>query len=584
MTSVCLPSATNLLTMSNMLSRLSPPALVIALGCLFAWWIQTDGGRVDVSDVRFTGANGNVMSALLYRPREATPDNPAPGVLAVHGYINSRETQSGFAIEFARRGMVVLALDQTGHGYSDPPAFAYGFGGPDGLAYLRSLPFVDKTRIGLEGHSMGGWTVQMAAASDPDGYRSMVLEGSSTGTFGAPEGTPVSPRNLLVVFSLFDEFSALMWETPVPANVVDSPKLQRVFGTDETIAPGRVYGDFSTGTARKLLMPPVTHPGDHVSTAAIGAAVDWFEQTLGVEGNVEGQRWYWKELATLVALLGLAWLVFPLLDRAISLAGISGSPRMLDTSGRWWPNALIAALVPVLTFFPLQAVANLLVPPTPVFAQQITSGVMLWALGNGALSLAGFWLWYRRRAVSLADLGALADRGYLIRVLWAGLIVVGALLLVVAAAEFLLNVDFRFWVVALKAPSAVQVGLFIVYLPFFLAFFAVLSLTLHSQLRLGLPPRRAMLVNGSVLSGGFVLLLLIQYIPLLLGGTLTIASQPLLTIVAFQFVPVLFFAGAVSTWAFEKTGSIYPGALVNALVITWYLVAGTATQAVPFWL
>ncbi|WP_201721683.1 hypothetical protein [Caulobacter sp. B11] len=29
-------------------------------------------------------------------------------MLAVHGYINSRETQSPFAIEFARRGYVVL--------------------------------------------------------------------------------------------------------------------------------------------------------------------------------------------------------------------------------------------------------------------------------------------------------------------------------------------------------------------------------------------------------------------------------------------------------------------------------------------
>ena len=55
-------------------------------------------------------------------------------------YINTRETQSGFAIEFARRGYVVVELDQTGHGMSDPPVFANGFGGRDGLRYLRSCP------------------------------------------------------------------------------------------------------------------------------------------------------------------------------------------------------------------------------------------------------------------------------------------------------------------------------------------------------------------------------------------------------------------------------------------------------------
>src|ERR1700694_3877928 len=141
---------------------------------------QTSGG-IRIQDVRFKGAKGNTMSALLYIPPNATAQTPAPGVLAVHGYINSRETQDGFAIEFARRGYVVLALDQTGHGYSDPAAFANGFGGPDGLAHLGSLDIVDKNNIGLEGHSMGGRGILAAAAAMPDDYKSMVLEGSSTG-------------------------------------------------------------------------------------------------------------------------------------------------------------------------------------------------------------------------------------------------------------------------------------------------------------------------------------------------------------------------------------------------------------------
>ena len=88
-----------------------------------------------------------MMSGLLYIPssvyskddKGATKIVPAPGIVAIHGYINSRETQDGFAIEYARRGYVVLASDQTGHGYSDGPAFANGFGGPDALAYLRTL-------------------------------------------------------------------------------------------------------------------------------------------------------------------------------------------------------------------------------------------------------------------------------------------------------------------------------------------------------------------------------------------------------------------------------------------------------------
>ncbi|MBV9457407.1 MAG: alpha/beta hydrolase, partial [Bradyrhizobium sp.] len=110
-------------------------AILILVGSLLAYFTQTSGG-IQIRDIRFAGAKGNTMSALLYVPPNATAQTPAPGILAVHGYINSRETQDGFVIEFARRGYVVLALDQTGHGYSDPPSFANGFGGPDGLAYL----------------------------------------------------------------------------------------------------------------------------------------------------------------------------------------------------------------------------------------------------------------------------------------------------------------------------------------------------------------------------------------------------------------------------------------------------------------
>jgi hypothetical protein len=80
-----------------------------------------------------------------------------------------------------------------------------------------------------------------------------------------------------------------------------------------------------------------------------------------------------------------------------------------------------------------------------------------------------------------------------------------------------------------------------------------------------------------------VILLIIQYLPLLSGGTLAIASQPLLSIVAFQFVPLLFMVGVVSTYCFERTGNIYTGAFINGIFITWYMVAGTATQVVPFW-
>jgi len=155
--------------------------LLVLGGSLLAYCIQTGRGSIAARDTRFMGTDGIMMSGLLYIPQGVTSKNPAPGILAIHGYINSRETQDVLAIEFSRRGYVVLALDQTGHGFSDPPAFANGFGGPDGLRYLHSLDFVDPNNIGIEGHSMGGYATVCAAAKYPDYYKSTVILGSAPG-------------------------------------------------------------------------------------------------------------------------------------------------------------------------------------------------------------------------------------------------------------------------------------------------------------------------------------------------------------------------------------------------------------------
>jgi hypothetical protein len=442
---------------------------------------------------------------------------------------------------------------------------------------------------------MGGWAIQMAAASTPDDYTSMVLAGSSTGTFGAPAGTPDQPRNLLLVFSLFDEFSELMWGTGVPADIVTTDKLKSLFDTDEAVAIGEIYGDLHAGTARKLLMPAVTHPGDHLSRETIGAAIEWFDLTLDHISTIEptDQVWFWKELGTLLALVGAVLLIFPITDWLLSLtlfnSVISSQPPMVDQSLlRLRVNQALSAIIPVLTFFPLQTVANILLPANAFLPQQITNGVLLWAWGTGFITLLMFYFWRRKQGRNMADLGMPLERGVIKNAAAIALLCMGALYTTLLVADFFLNVDFRFWVVALKLLSPDQFGMFLIYLLPFTAYFLVLSislhnLSLHNQLRVKSGIGTAMWMNGLTLSGGFVILLIIQYLPLLSGGTLAIASQPLLSIVAFQFVPLLFMVGVVSTYCFERTGNIYTGAFINGIFITWYMVAGTATQVVPFW-
>lgn len=529
-----------------------------------------------VRDIQFTGTNGTVMSALLYIPKNATATTPAPGILAVHGYINSRETQDGFAIEFARRGYVVLSLDQTGHGYSEGTAFSNGFGGPDGLRHLRSLPMVDTRQIGLEGHSMGGWTVLAAAAAMPEGYASMVLEGSSTGAPFAQEGSPTWPRNVAIVFSRFDEFSNLMWNVARAKDVATSNKLRLMFGTRAPITENRLYGDILAGTARKLYQPATTHPGNHISTTAIGNAIEWFAATLvgGTPRPASDQIWYWKEVGTGIGLVGFVMIMLGAFDALIrlpafaSLVGVS-KPASTVRDGAWWKCFALNTGLPALLFFPTFIAAYLLLPASPWLPQAVTTQITLWALTSAALSLLiGRFMrrpdgthqsdWFKSILLAVASVAA----GY--AALW--------------LVDKLFGTDFRLWVVAVKLPSVSQWMIAAIYVVPLTFAFLVTNRSLASATIRCDTPRLRYIAAIFTLTTGFILMLAIIYGVLFMTGSLITAFDPLSTVIAIQFVPVLIAVAIIAIFTWQRTGSYRPGGLMSGILVTLYAVAGTATQ------
>lgn len=557
--------------------------LLVLGGGLLASRIQTAGGIV-VRDVAVPGADGVTLRALLYVPKTATAATPAPGILAVHGYINSRETQDGFAIEFARRGYVVLALDQTGHGASGGAAFSQGFGGPAGLAYLRSLPTVDRANIGLEGHSMGGWTVLAAAAVMPDAYRAVVLEGSSTGKPFAAEGTPVWPRNLALVYSRYDEFAPFMWGTAKAADVGGGDKLKTVFGTPGPVLAGQLYGDIGRGTARVLYQPATTHPGDHISPDAIGRAADWFARTLkgGTPRPASDQIWMWKELGTALALVGFVTLMLGTFELLLGLPFFAGlrhegvaTATSRTTAWRW--NALATALIPAVTYLPLFLIGALILPPNPLMPQGITNQLLVWALVNGAITLL----------LGLAFKGAKAR----FDTRWGGSVAIAAISVGVGYAALLLserlfNTDFRLWVIGVRPLTADQFRSFLVYVLPFTAFFLVSLRALLARV----PVQGDGFVTGYgwakwAMGGGFALFLILVYGVLFATGALPLNALPqgagaLASIIAIQIWPLLSVVGVIALYTWRRTNSYVPGAVLCGLAVTWFIVAGTATQIV----
>ena len=199
-------------------------ALVLAIFGLMmiAHGIQTDHGSVTVSEGGIE-TNLGELTYKLYVPDNATEENPAPGVLLLHGYQNDHETCAAYAIELARRGVVVMALDEYGHGSSSVGLVNRGYvnhrvkvnfgedseeegtfveiggtkryrllmnfsnlsffdehytadsegntiadsscGGVAAYAVLADMDIVDEGRLALSGHSMGTWSSWSVAAA-----------------------------------------------------------------------------------------------------------------------------------------------------------------------------------------------------------------------------------------------------------------------------------------------------------------------------------------------------------------------------------------------------------------------------------
>lgn len=124
-------------------------------------------------------SEGYKIYALLTVPRGEQPASGWPVVIFNHGYIPPREYRTteryvAYVDAFARNGYILFRPDYRGHGDSEGEA-AGGYGSQaytidvlNAVAAMKAYPAADPNRIGMWGHSMGGWITLRAMVTDPD--------------------------------------------------------------------------------------------------------------------------------------------------------------------------------------------------------------------------------------------------------------------------------------------------------------------------------------------------------------------------------------------------------------------------------
>lgn len=153
--------------------------LVIIIICsAVAQMISTQSGKIKVDQIAID-SRGATLTAELYYPVGTNDKDKLPAIVVTHGAGVTAGNYKGITEELARRGFVVLSVNGYGTGYSEMPAydengmgvenyntFITPSGLLDALNFVRTLNFVDQTRIGMGGHSQGSRRAEFATLLD----------------------------------------------------------------------------------------------------------------------------------------------------------------------------------------------------------------------------------------------------------------------------------------------------------------------------------------------------------------------------------------------------------------------------------
>lgn len=188
-------------------------------------------------------SDGLNVNGLITIPNGEVPENGWPAIVFVHGYIPPTlyQTTSNYVayVDYlAKSGFVVFKIDLRGHGNSEGEANGAYYSSDyvidilNAKSALESSSFVNKNKIGLWGHSMGGNVTFRAFVADKNIPALVIWSGAvytyqdffdyriSDSSYQRPASNSNRQRLRDKIYETYGEFvvDSEFWQKVVPTN------------------------------------------------------------------------------------------------------------------------------------------------------------------------------------------------------------------------------------------------------------------------------------------------------------------------------------------------------------------------------
>lgn len=582
--------------------------------------VQTSGGTVTVKDLRWETTSGKQMSGLLFVPQGVSAENKVPAIVVSHGMFNNREMQDLNYVELSRRGYVVLSMDMFSHGHSENVTDIGSIlpGMYEAVKMLSTLSYVDTTKIGITGHSLGGMSCNVAVAIDnamPTKLIAAVLLNCADATY-VDETTGAyadvyGSRDVGIVAAQYDEFFMRQTDadgnTTAPRDYLKNSNAQSFlyFGTDpagkELREQGTVYTETIDGqeAMRVIYNPNIIHPWSHFSKSSTVATIEFFDQALGAPNAIAAtnQVWQWKAAFNLLGLVGFAMFVVNFANLMVFTPFFSSLRKKEDVvpaefakGGKlwFWGSLVLAAVFGTVMYLPiLNNVGSFTMAKSP-WAQSSPWGVACWAAVTGVFAilmmLASYYLHLKKNGVSAESRGIRMSWGTFGKTVLLAAIVVIVSYACVFFADYFFKTDFRIWVLGVKAfdASVLYTAVF-PYLPLFLTYYIAASVAANSFNfnTLGVKNGKGNWINTAVLAAFNaippIVLLVIQYATFRSTGYLAFETGHMQIVWLFPVVVFLPVTTIMSRKIFRVTGNPYLPGIINGVLVTLIACSNTLT-------